>query len=161
LPNWDSVVIYNNPLLQDCSSTANASNNASHFGNEIAQPVAFTGSWTAAQVTLKPGAWRIIATLQAVTASAPGTSIMQKMGFQVTTDNTASGWNPNTNGAFAECAGMVTVYPQGDTPQRLTGSMVYVNNTGADVTLYLRGYIASTAGQFGTKGVLRAEKKIA
>lgn len=122
------------------------------------QLIAVTGGvdFTVTSVSVPPGTWRVYATMQTLQNTASG---MLGAACALTTVVGDSGLQNSTGANFKQGADEARITPNGGGMDiRLNCFMVHENNTGANQTIYLRGWANfSGAGNLSYRGVITAE----
>lgn len=110
---------------------------------------------TAASVSVPPGTWLVLGTLQTRGGTASG---LQQVGACLTTTVGDSGLQ-NATATFFEGADEATYSPGSLMDQRMKCSRIYQNTTASTVTMYLRAYLKySGAGTLAYRGMITAVK---
>lgn len=148
--NWFETNYYSNSLL---ITPAGAPQDRIRdvVGSELTTGT--TGSYTATSVSLPPGTWLLIATVQSLN-SVGGT--ITELASVLTTNIAAVGRNINTNGSFNFASDQRTYDPGTDANLRNNLSTTYFNTTSGNVTMYLRTYLNISAGNVSYKGAISA-----
>lgn len=113
--------------------------------------------FTAVSIVVPPGTWEIHGTMQTLQNTASG---MLGAACVITTVVGDSGLQNATGASFRQGAAEARITPNGGAMDiRLNCFMVHQNNTGANQTIYLRGWANfSGAGALNYRGVLTALK---
>ena len=107
-------------------------------------------------IAVPPGLWLLTAALQTLNAS--GCTLVYA-GMRVSTSNVVTGRpNSTTTDAVAYCSDQASFNPGASADVRLNASDVIENQTGANVTYYMRAFINISAGTLAYNGTIKAVK---
>lgn len=151
--NWVNPHFDSNTLTES-SIYADGRRWAESDSGEVLTAITGGTNFTACSMVLGPGTWQIDSTMQVQDA---GGAAIVKAGIKITGTVGDSGLNINTNVNFTVGCDEATSFGASQ-DARLHAEQVYQNSTGANVTIYLRGFINISAGTIAYRAYSSAVK---